>query len=339
MQSIKIVIIGGGVGGLSAANALIDEGQKPLIIEAGTYPAYKVCGEFVSPEALPILKKWGIKPTRSINSIQFKNKKEKSFLLKISKHGGALSRTDLEDALRNRVLENDITLYEGVRVLHIDKSDDGYKLILSNDKIIHTEKILISAGRFFTKNGKKPETKYVGYKAHFTGKQIDSLIMHMHPDGYFGFLPLEDGKMNVTLLQKKGQDHVFEEMKNHIKDLDMWESGWVKVEAPNFGIKKNPIERNIYYLGDACASITGLGVTLALLSGVVAGKTCQSLSSNEYKKLWMKNFYNPITMGIFIHRLSLHSLTLPLFFLLNRINTQITHYFFTKTRVKRLYFT
>lgn len=341
MQSVKIVIIGGGVGGLSAANSLLDEGQSPLIIEAGNYPAYKVCGEFVSPESLPILKKWGIKPTRDINSIEFKNKKEKSFCLNIKKNGGALSRTDLEDALRKRVIENGLTLYEGVRVINIERVFNQYQLTLSNEQNILAEKILISAGRFFNKHGKKPKSRYVGYKAHFTGKKIDSLIMHMHPDGYFGLLPLEDGTINVTLLQKKGKDHVFTDMQKHLKNLSIWEPGWIKVEAPKFGIKDIPVEKNIYYLGDACASIppiTGLGVTLALLSGVVAGKTCQTLSAEDYKKLWLKNFKQPIKTGLFIHNLSLFSATLPLFFVLNRINNNISEFFFTRSRVTQLYY-
>jgi flavin-dependent dehydrogenase len=162
----------------------------------------------------------------------------------------------------------------------------------------------------------------------------------MHPGGYFGFLPLEDGKINATLLQLKGQDQVFEEMKKHMKDLSIWEPGWVKVEAPGFGIKKIPVEKNIYYLGDACAAIppiTGLGVTLALLSGVVAGKTCLKLNSEEYKKLWIKNFKRPIKTGLFIHKLSLHSFTLPLFFILNRLNNSLTQFFFRRTRVSQLY--
>jgi flavin-dependent dehydrogenase len=341
MQTLKIVIIGGGVGGLAAANTLIDEGLSPLIIEAGNYPAYKVCGEFVSPEALPVLRKWGINPTRKIDSIKFKNINNDSFTLRIKNPGGSLSRTDLEGALRKRVLDNGITLYEGVRVLNIEKFNNDYKIFLSNNEVIQTEKILISAGRFFSKNGKKPETKYVGYKAHFTGKKINSLIMHMHSDGYFGFLPLEDGTINVTLLQKRGKDHVLKAMNKHLENLSIWEPGWIKVEAPDFGIKDNPLEKNIYYLGDACASIppiTGLGVTLALLSGVVAGKTCLTLSSEKYQKLWIKNFKKPIKIGILIHKLSLYRLTLPLFFIINRLNNSLSHFFFTRTRVAQLYY-
>src|SRR5690242_5741478 len=58
----SLAIIGGGVAGLCAAIRLTELGYSPLVIEAGTYPSHKVCGEFFSPECLSILQRWHINP-------------------------------------------------------------------------------------------------------------------------------------------------------------------------------------------------------------------------------------------------------------------------------------
>src|SRR6187402_2506165 len=57
------VILGGGVAGLAAAVRLTELGIAPLVLESGTYPSHKVCGEFFSPSSLPLLAKWGLHPT------------------------------------------------------------------------------------------------------------------------------------------------------------------------------------------------------------------------------------------------------------------------------------
>jgi flavin-dependent dehydrogenase len=48
------VILGGGVAGLCAARRLIELGIQPLVIEAGSYPSHKVCGEFISSSGVAL---------------------------------------------------------------------------------------------------------------------------------------------------------------------------------------------------------------------------------------------------------------------------------------------
>ena len=43
----KIEIIGGGLSGLSLGLSLLRRGVAVRIIESGSYPRHKVCGEFV----------------------------------------------------------------------------------------------------------------------------------------------------------------------------------------------------------------------------------------------------------------------------------------------------
>ena len=49
----EIIVIGGGLAGLTAAIHLGLEGRSVLVIEKNEYPNHKVCGEYVSNEVVP----------------------------------------------------------------------------------------------------------------------------------------------------------------------------------------------------------------------------------------------------------------------------------------------
>ena len=57
-----VLIIGGGLAGLTTAIHLSKQNVKVLVIEKQKYPHHKVCGEYVSNEVLPDLKKLGVNP-------------------------------------------------------------------------------------------------------------------------------------------------------------------------------------------------------------------------------------------------------------------------------------
>jgi flavin-dependent dehydrogenase len=57
-----VIIIGGGIAGLVNAIRLADAGLEVLVIEKKTYPFHRVCGEYISNEALPFLRSIGADP-------------------------------------------------------------------------------------------------------------------------------------------------------------------------------------------------------------------------------------------------------------------------------------
>ena len=58
----EVVIIGGGLAGLSAAIDLKKRGRSVGLIEKASFPRHKVCGEYVSNEVLPYLQSIGFDP-------------------------------------------------------------------------------------------------------------------------------------------------------------------------------------------------------------------------------------------------------------------------------------
>ena len=57
-----VVIIGGGLAGLCNAIHLSKFDKKVLLIEKNSYPKHKVCGEYISNEALPYLEYLDVNP-------------------------------------------------------------------------------------------------------------------------------------------------------------------------------------------------------------------------------------------------------------------------------------
>src|SRR5438270_4313242 len=54
-ERFDIAVIGGGPAGTAAAITAARQGHSVLLLERGTFPRHKVCGEFVSSESIGLL--------------------------------------------------------------------------------------------------------------------------------------------------------------------------------------------------------------------------------------------------------------------------------------------
>ena len=62
--TFDVIIVGGGLAGLTSAIHLSKFKQRVLLIEKNSYPKHKVCGEYISNEVLPYLNSLGIDPIK-----------------------------------------------------------------------------------------------------------------------------------------------------------------------------------------------------------------------------------------------------------------------------------
>src|SRR5262245_43460053 len=60
MTGWDIAVIGGGVAGSTAATLLAQRGLRVILIEKGVFPRHKVCGEFLSPDGVDVLRRLGV---------------------------------------------------------------------------------------------------------------------------------------------------------------------------------------------------------------------------------------------------------------------------------------
>jgi len=324
------VIIGGGVAGLSAANQLADAGMQPFIVEAGVYPAHRICGEFFSHECLPILHRWGIHlPEQIKKSRFFRGEKKVEFTLPIP--AGSGSRFDFDTLLLDRARRNGARALTKTAVSSIQepvKAADTYKIELSNGQTIEARHLIVGIGRLPKMLPKKHpiKPKYVGFKAHFHGIDLDqSVEIHCLNGGYLGFANIDANTTNVAgfvkIEQMPNSDGVDEFIRKLLNEKTMTELNrrfskaqmvfpkWLTGQIPEFGIRENPSWERVLWVGDAAGSIPpvcGEGLAIAVTSGCMAADYLLKGQVSEFRSAWLKRYNKRFFWARQLHRLMLN---------------------------------
>jgi flavin-dependent dehydrogenase len=322
VAELRTAIIGGGVAGLSAAIRLTELGIFPLIIEGGSYPAQKVCGEFLSPESRELLERWSIfshlLPELCIHA------GGQEATLELPKPAGSLSHLTLDPLLLKRAIAGGAQVYTETRVTTLSADGQGYSLELSNGLNLAVDRLVVATGRLPGSHTVKPPELYRGFKAHFEGIQMaDHLEMFTSRGAYLGISPVEDGKCNVAGLATKAAFERYLSVEALVADLcrqhpqlerylsqgSLEGDRWLEVAVPRFGIKNPPSWNNSYFIGDAAHTIppaSGAGLTLALLGGILAAESLAQNDPEGFRKLWRRRCRWPIFWGKVLQQMFLH---------------------------------
>ncbi|MCX8496044.1 MAG: FAD-dependent monooxygenase [Akkermansiaceae bacterium] len=175
----KITIVGGGLAGLSLAVALRNREVAVTVLEAGTYPRHRVCGEFISGVSAETLATLGINDlfdrALSHRTIAWHDRGRLLLHDRLKNPAIGISRHHLDERLRDRVvaLGGDVRTSERAH----PAPQDG---------------LVWAAGRR-PRNG-----PWVGLKAHVRHTKLAAdLEMHAGTNGYAGVAAVEDGWTNV----------------------------------------------------------------------------------------------------------------------------------------------
>ena len=204
---MSTVVIGGGLAGASAACRLAQAGHPVTVLERDRGPAHKVCGEFLSGEALADLAGLGI-DTEALGAapigamrLVHRGRVAES---RLPFAAAGLSRFVLDEALLRRAAALGADVQRGVRVR---SAGDG--TVQSDAGAIAAGSILLATGkhdlRGSPRDAAEPE-KLIGFKQHLrlTPPQQAALAGHVEvilfAGGYAGLQMVEDGIANLCLL-------------------------------------------------------------------------------------------------------------------------------------------
>lgn len=267
----KLVIVGGGVAGLSCLNALLDRQVSPLLLEASTVGSPKMCGEFLAPNVITRLNQWGIGPLQSIRQAHFFGSQRK-LTLAFPRKAGAYSRHHAEMELAARARNHGGRIREGVSIQAITPATQNtpFTLQLTDGEMIQAQDVFFATGKWSQTKIQTQSPAWMGFKTHI--KQVlqpDTLLMYTMNGGYLGVVPISSQVSNITCLVKREvidkagsctdfftrfteEDRRFKQsgISCPVQALD-----WREGDAPAFGLKTVPNWPHAYWIGDALLSI------------------------------------------------------------------------------------
>lgn len=322
----KIVIIGGGIAGLSCLNWLLDQGVSPLLLEGTAIGAPKMCGEFLAPATIGLLEHWEIGPIKKIKQVNFFNQQTNLFNLMFTNPAGAFSRSAAEIQLAKRALSKGGRIRENA---FIDKITPGmenspYTFYLPTGEEIIAKTAIFATGRF---NQALPtKFPFYGIKLHFQHVlNPETLLMYSLKQAYFGIVPINKDTSNFAclikkeLIEKKGSCKQFfmELLRSHesLQQLTINDHidqlNWFESKAPRFEYKQTPSWPNAYWIGDALANLqpaVGSGFAHSVSSAVLAAEFYLQNNPLGYLKKYKKIIKPKLKLGMVMHQLMLNPL-------------------------------
>lgn len=336
-------IVGGGLAGCSAAITLARGGQHVALIEAGTYPRAKVCGEFLSPECVTLFQAMGfLEHLRQLNPATIRT-------VRITAPNGSewrghfpapalsVSRYALDQALATYAAQCGVTVLTETRVKAIagDLSDQftlttqdaGGQHEIRASSVIAAYGKRSNLDRVLKRNALASPQSYLGLKQHFYGRLLPEHIdLHVFRGGYCGISQVEAGRTNVCLLVEQA---VFQEITtgssdpvacfidwmstsnrhlgNWLKDAEPLYPDWLSIAQVSLAVK-TPLEGDILCAGDAAgmvAPLAGDGMAMAVHSGVIAAQILEGYLSHLTDAATTKRLYTDQWRRTFAVRLRL----------------------------------
>ena len=314
----RVVIIGGGLAGLTCALQLGRARIPCTVIEKKEYPFHRVCGEYISNEVVPFLKASGLYPAE-FNPPQIKN-----FLLsavngrhekmKLDLGGFGISRFTFDNFLFNKAKEAGAEFLLNEEVETVTFADNKFKVHTTRTEI-EADVVIGAFGkrskmdRFLSRRFLNVKSPYVGVKYHIRCEHPDDLIaLHNFPGGYCGISNIEEKKTTLCYLTHRDalkrfkNIHAMEQsvlFKNpFLRDIfTNSEFLFQKPEVINevSFVTKSPIEDHILMAGDSAgmiAPLCGNGMAMAIHSGKILSELIiEYVNAPGRSRDWLEKSY------------------------------------------------
>jgi flavin-dependent dehydrogenase len=322
-DNYEVIIIGGGLAGLVAAIEL-GKHKKVLLLEKGTYPQHRVCGEYVSNEVLPYLQSIGVDPmehgAKNINTFQISTHDGKLITSHLPLGGFGISRYAFDAILFEKAKQvSTVSLETCTEILFKEnlftvstKEGNHYEanyVVGAYGKRSNLDKSLDR--KFINEN-----SPWLAVKAHYTYPFEDNTVaLHNFEGGYCGLSKIETGAVNACYLTTYVKN--ITEFQQKVLSVNPFLAEFFKKAIPLFDEPltisqisfeaKDPVENNIFMIGDAAGLIhplCGNGMAMAIHSAKLLSDIFvrhefydRSTLENEFIKSWSQTFSRRLQMG------------------------------------------
>ncbi len=323
------LVVGGGPAGAAFAIRLARAGRRVELFERESEATHKMCGEFLSHEAMGYLAKIGVDlPAAGATPI---------VSLRLATPAGtttvplpflasSLSRFAMDELLLLAAEREGVTVRRGARVREASTSvSRGARIRLEGGTEHEGDALVLATGKHDLRGHSRPagmQNDLVAFKMHYRLSAEQARILEGHVElatfvgGYAGLQSIEGGFANLCLLVEKqrlrgvggGWDGLIPALiaeSAHLRArlggaLPRWERPLGLSRIP-YGFVRRTSSTGAWHLGDQAAvipSFAGDGMAMALHSAEVAANTfLQGGGATRYTALFARDVRAQVVVG------------------------------------------
>jgi flavin-dependent dehydrogenase len=295
----EVVIVGAGLAGSSAAIVLARAGRDVVLLERESQPQHKVCGEFLSQEALASLHSLGVEPADcgalQVHAVRVAGSRRVTMgTLPFS--AMSLTRKRLDEELLQLARRCGVRVLRGLRVHNIEREAQLWS-VKAEQNSFSTKTVFVATGKHDLTGRPRPagsQPGLVGFKMYYklAVEQAAALAgyidLSLFRSGYGGMMVMEDGTANFCCLMRRGDvqrhggqwESMMAAMQQDCPNLAERLAGAepllakpLAVSSIPYGYLRDDASDGLWSLGDQAAvipSFTGDGMSIALHSGQLA---------------------------------------------------------------------
>jgi flavin-dependent dehydrogenase len=300
----EVLILGGGVAGCAASIALARRGRSVTLVEREPAPRHKVCGEFLSGEALEDLHALGI-DVASLGAVPINYVRlaaaRRAAQAPLPFPAASLTRRALDTALIAAAVDAGVRVECGRTVQSLSRTANNlWRASLDDGSVRQAPTVFLATGKHDLRGHGRPKDphQWIGFKMYYrmspaqTVDLADASELTLYAGGYGGIQPVEGGITNFCcvvqrryfalaglqwagLLAKMQQDcpHLAMRLEGAEPLLDKP----ITVTHIPYGYIRRTTEDGLYCIGDQAAvipSFTGDGISIALHTARRAVAAC-----------------------------------------------------------------
>jgi flavin-dependent dehydrogenase len=290
----EVLILGGGVAGCAASIALARKGQSVTLIEREPTARHKVCGEFLSGEALEDLHALSI-DVASLGAVPINYVRlaaaRRAAEAPLPFPAASLTRKALDTALIAEAIAAGVRVERGCSVQALSRTANNlWRATLDDGAIFEAPAVFLATGKHDLRGYARPADpeRWVAFKMYFRLAPVQAAELAgaselmLYPGGYGGIQPVEGGIANLCCvvqrpyLERVGYswENFLAKMQQDCPHLAMRLAGAepllakpIAVTHIPYGFIRRTTENGLYCIGDQAAvipSFTGDGISIAL---------------------------------------------------------------------------
>jgi flavin-dependent dehydrogenase len=290
----EVLVVGGGVAGCAASIALARRGRRVTLIEREPTPRHKVCGEFLSGEALEDLQALGL-DVASLGAVPIEYVRlaaaRRAAQAPLPFPAASLTRKALDTALIAEAIGAGVRVERGRSVQALVRaSGNVWQARLDDGEVFEAPTAFLATGKHDLRGFTRPKDpqRWVAFKMYFrlapaqAAELANASELMLYRGGYGGIQPVEDGIANLCCVAQQ---------RYLATDGDRWETFLAKMQrdCPHlrmrleraeplldkpiaiahipYGFIRRTTEDGLFCIGDQAAvipSFTGDGISIAL---------------------------------------------------------------------------